>query len=116
MLLKTLSATALLMGATALQAQTVSLQGVVDILENQGFSEVEIERDGARVKVDAYGYRGDRELVYDARTRALLSDRWDPEDDDRNVERLARDSYDRWDRDEDERDDDRDDDWVNDDD
>ena len=70
---KTLSTTAFMLTATTAMAQT-DLDGVVDILRDQGFTEVEIEREGTRIIVTAEGRGLERRIVYSSDGRILSDD------------------------------------------
>jgi hypothetical protein len=63
-----------LLPAAAL-SQARGVQGVVDALRAQGYSDVEVSRPQAgRITVEARRAGSERELVYDASTGRLLSD------------------------------------------
>ena len=81
---KTLSTTAFMLTATTAMAQT-SLDGVVDILRDQGFTEVEIEREGGRIIVKAEGRGLERRIVYSS-DGTILSDDVERDDDDEDDE------------------------------
>lgn len=118
MFIKSISTSAFLLGATALNAQTLPFQGVVDVLDKQGYSEVEVARTPGRLIIEAYRGGKEREIIYDTNTGKVLSDyveaRDDDDDDDRKRKRRRSgdDRYDDDDHDDDDpdEDDDRDED------
>lgn len=66
---------AFLVPGVAALAQTPGIQGVVEALRAQGYSDVEVSapRNG-RITVEAHRPGAERELVYDAQTGRVLSD------------------------------------------
>ncbi len=76
------------------------LRGVYDSLRAKGYTNFDVEQVGNRIEVDVEDGAVERDLVFDARTGALVSERID---DDRNDRR----DDDRSDRDDDDRDDNR---------
>jgi hypothetical protein len=81
MKLKAMTLTAALLAGTSVYAQS-GLDGVVAALRDQGYTKVEVEREGDRIKVEATRGGVQRELYYDARTGALLYDDAGDDDDD----------------------------------
>ena len=71
------------------------LRGLYDSLRAQGYTDFDIEQVGNRIEVDVVEGGVERDLVYDARTGALISERLDDERTRRGGERAGRDDDDR---------------------
>ena len=65
---------AVLLSTAAGLAQTLGIQGVVEALRAQGYTKVEVQRQGGQIKVEALRDGSQRELIYDAGSGKVLSD------------------------------------------
>ena len=85
---------AFLLGAGAAYPQS-GLDPVFEVLEGQGFTVTQTARETGRIRIQAQSANQYRELVYDSRTGALLSDDVMPlQDRDRDQDRLQDDTED----------------------
>jgi hypothetical protein len=67
---------AILFSASTAFAETPGVQGVVNTLRAQGYSDIEVGRPhSGKITIEAHRQGSERELVYDAGTGRLLSDR-----------------------------------------
>ena len=67
---------AILFSASAAVARTPGVQGVFNTLRAQGYSDIEVGRPhSGKITIEAHRQGAERELIYDAQTGRLLSDR-----------------------------------------
>lgn len=108
----TLTTAVVLMSTTSLYAQ-MSREGVVEFLESEGYTNIEIDREGNLIKFEGKVGTKERELVYDAATGKLVKD--EIYEDGREIFSFDTDDSEDGESDDDEDDDDEDDDDESDD-